>query len=56
VKKSGITLPVGEHRFKGFYTKGEEKKSVEFIFNVEAGGVISSHHTEAALFNLNGIV
>ena len=46
VKKPVYSLTVGEHKFKGTFSKGTGHGAVEFVFNVEAGGIISSHPSD----------
>lgn len=53
---AAIQLPVGEYKFKGTTSKGTGSKPLDFIFTVEAGGIISSHPSDAIKYSLNGII
>lgn len=47
---------MGEYKFKGQLSKGAETKPLDFIFTVEAGGIISSHPSDSVKYSLNGII
>jgi hypothetical protein len=49
-------LPVGEHIFKGTFTKKGASAPLEFVFKVEEGNIISSHATEHFKYSLNGVI
>ena len=57
-----MSLSVGDHTFKGQLvvpateTEQADIREVEFIFTVEAGGIISSQPTATHNYSLNGIV
>ena len=51
-----VSLPVGDHVFKGTFTKAGQSQPLEFVFKVEEGGIISSQATEAHKYSLNGVV
>ena len=55
-QKVSVTLPVGEHIFKGTIAAKGDNQPLDFVFVVEAGGIISSQATEAIKFSLNGVV
>ena len=55
-KVEAVSLHTGDHVFKGTYTHGGESKPLEFVFNVEEGGIISSDVNELQNFTLNGVV
>lgn len=51
-----ISLPVGDHVFKGTFTKDNAPQALEFVFHVVEGGIISSQPSEKAKYSLNGLV
>jgi hypothetical protein len=49
-------LSVGEYRYKGHHSHKQETRPLDFIFTVEAGGIISSHPSDAVKYSLGGII